>query len=147
MTKLYWCYPAKNKIFRREIHSNPFHMQQNWVIWYGMITYRIASLITTFSNLDCKADKHFLAKGKSSCDICMFETMTIWNEYFSHIVRWNDNHTGWCSHTCGHNSDGSAGNRPRRLTDTKDMLVNLLGVLEQDARDELGLVRGSSVRL
>ena len=34
-----------------------------------------------------------------------------------------------------------------RLTDAKDVLVSLLGVLEQDARDELGLVRVSSVRL
>jgi len=42
---------------------------------------------------------------------------------------------------------GRSVSRPRRLTDTKDVLVNLLGVSEQDARDELGLVCGSSVRL
>jgi len=42
---------------------------------------------------------------------------------------------------------GRSVSRPQILTDAKDMLVNLLGVSEQDARDELGLVRGSSVRL
>ena len=42
---------------------------------------------------------------------------------------------------------GCSVNKPRRLTDVKDVLVNLLGVLEQDGRDELGLVCGSLVRL
>ena len=37
--------------------------------------------------------------------------------------------------------------RPRRLTNAKDVHVNLHCVSEQDARDELGLICGSSVRL
>ena len=37
--------------------------------------------------------------------------------------------------------------KPRRLTDAKEMLVSLLGVSPRDAKDELGLMRGSSVRL
>ena len=42
---------------------------------------------------------------------------------------------------------GRSVSRPRRLTDAKDVHVNLLCVSEQDARDELVLVRRSSVRL
>ena len=38
---------------------------------------------------------------------------------------------------------GCSISKPQRLTDVKDVLVNLLGVSEQDARDELGLVHGS----
>jgi len=36
---------------------------------------------------------------------------------------------------------GRSVSRPRRLTDAKDVLVNLLGVSPQDAKDEFGLVR------
>ena len=42
---------------------------------------------------------------------------------------------------------GRSISRPRRLTDAKDVLVNLLDVSEQDAREKFGLVCGSSVRL
>ena len=42
---------------------------------------------------------------------------------------------------------GRSVSRPQRLIDAKNVLINLFGVSAQDARDELGLIRGSSVRL
>ena len=82
-------------------------MQQNWEIRYGMITHRIVGLMTIFSDSNCKVDKYFLPKGELDYDLCICGTVLTWNEYFSHVVRWNDNHIGWCSHTCEHPSDGS----------------------------------------
>ena len=42
---------------------------------------------------------------------------------------------------------GQLVNTPQRINDAKEMLIRLLGISQQDAYDELGMIRGCSVRL
>ena len=51
------------------------------------------------------------------------------------------------SHFVGIPMMGHSVKLPQRITDTREMLVSLLGVSPQQVDDKLGMVRGTSVRL
>jgi len=72
--------------------------------------------------------------------------MAAWNQYFSHAIWRDENHFGWCYHIYWHSGCGSI-RQPPTVEDAMKLLMRTLGVTRRVANDELGLVRGTSLRL
>ena len=72
--------------------------------------------------------------------------MAAWNQYFSHVIRRDDNNIGWCCHTYWH-TDCRSIRQPPIMEDATELLMRTLGVTRRVAKDELGMIRVTSVRL